>query len=96
MVGSFRLSARQVVCSLLGLMDNEPSTSWSRTCAVPHGEAALAVGLALGLAGTIFQQLLRNPLASPDFVGISSGAALAAVAASCSTTSAAWRSRRSP
>ena len=46
---------------------------------LPTALSALVVGLALGASGTIFQQLLRNPLASPDFVGVSSGAALAAV-----------------
>lgn len=39
--------------------------------------AALIAGGALGLAGTILQSLLRNPLASPDVMGISSGSGLA-------------------
>ncbi|HYD01621.1 MAG TPA: iron ABC transporter permease [Phycisphaerales bacterium] len=36
--------------------------------------SGLAVGAALGGAGVILQTLLRNPLASPDVVGVSSGA----------------------
>ena len=39
------------------------------------------VGAALGASGQMFQRLLRNPLASPDIVGVSSGATLAAVVA---------------
>ncbi|HZW05925.1 MAG TPA: iron ABC transporter permease [Phycisphaerales bacterium] len=38
--------------------------------------SGLAVGAALGGAGVILQTLLRNPLASPDVVGVSSGASL--------------------
>ncbi|MFT3684710.1 MAG: iron ABC transporter permease [Phycisphaerales bacterium] len=38
--------------------------------------SALAVGGALGAAGVILQTLLRNPLASPDVVGVSAGAGL--------------------
>ncbi len=40
---------------------------------------ALAVGAALALAGAAFQALLRNPLADPHVLGISSGAALGAI-----------------
>lgn len=42
---------------------------------------AVFVGAALGIAGAITQSLLRNPLASPDILGVSSGAGLAAVLA---------------
>ncbi|MEI4488651.1 iron ABC transporter permease [Frigidibacter sp. MR17.14] len=38
-------------------------------------------GAAFGLGGTTFQLLLRNPLASPDIIGISAGAGAAAVVA---------------
>lgn len=41
--------------------------------------AAAAVGACLGLAGVFLQALLRNPLASPDLIGASSGASLAVV-----------------
>ena len=79
-MGSVRLSARQVVLSLLGVMDNDAVNFVVQDIQWPQAKAAIATGLALGLAGTLFQQLLRNPLASPDFVGISSGASVAAVA----------------
>lgn len=38
--------------------------------------SGLTVGAALGTAGVILQTLLRNPLASPDVVGVSAGASL--------------------
>jgi iron complex transport system permease protein len=40
---------------------------------------ALLVGVAFALAGAVFQSTLRNPLASPDILGISAGASVAAV-----------------
>nr|WP_301538885.1 iron ABC transporter permease [Pseudogemmobacter hezensis] len=47
------------------------------TSRLPRLVAALAVGAALGLAGAVMQTLLRNPLAAPDILGVSSGALLA-------------------
>lgn len=46
---------------------------------LPRVLLAIFVGAALGLAGAAMQGLLRNPLAEPGILGVSSGAALAAV-----------------
>ena len=46
---------------------------------LPRALVAVLVGVAFGLSGAIFQSLARNPLASPDIIGISSGASVAAV-----------------
>jgi iron complex transport system permease protein len=48
---------------------------------LPRAAAAFAVGALLGLAGTLMQALLRNPLADPYVLGISGGAAVAALVA---------------
>ena len=45
----------------------------------PRILAALAIGAALAAAGAAYQSLFRNPLVSPDILGVSSGAALGAV-----------------
>ena len=45
---------------------------------LPRATLALVVGLSFGLAGCTFQTLLRNPLASPDIIGITTGASAAA------------------
>ncbi|GAA4087166.1 FecCD family ABC transporter permease [Nonomuraea soli] len=79
MVGSFRLTAAEVLGSLLGTIDDPSLDFVVLGLRLPTAATGLAVGLALGASGTIFQHLLRNPLASPDFVGMSSGASLAAV-----------------
>jgi iron complex transport system permease protein len=46
---------------------------------LPRILAAVFVGVAFALAGAVFQATLRNPLASPDILGISTGASLGAV-----------------
>ena len=48
---------------------------------LPRVLAAALVGSGLALAGVVFQALLRNPLASPDTLGVSAGAALGDVLA---------------
>ena len=48
---------------------------------LPRVLAAALVGSALALAGVVFQALLRNPLASPDTLGVSAGASLGAMMA---------------
>ena len=48
---------------------------------LPRAVLAVLVGLAFGVAGAVFQTTLRNPLASPDVVGVSLGASAAAVSA---------------
>lgn len=44
---------------------------------LPRLAICLLAGAALGLAGTLLQQVLRNPLASPTTLGVASGAQLA-------------------
>ncbi|AOB32501.1 iron-siderophore ABC transporter permease [Bordetella sp. H567] len=48
------------------------------TIRLPYAMAAVAVGMALGLAGAEMQTILDNPLASADTLGVSSAAALGA------------------
>ena len=47
----------------------------------PRIAAAVMIGAALAAAGTAYQSLFRNPLVSPDILGVSSGAALGATLA---------------
>ena len=46
---------------------------------MPRALSAIAVGCSLGLAGCLTQSVTRNPLASPDILGITSGASAMAV-----------------
>ena len=67
----------EVVRVVLG-MDSDASFTIG-VIRLPRASTAVLTGLAFGAAGTAFQTLLRNPLASPDVIGISSGASAAAV-----------------
>lgn len=46
---------------------------------LPRALIAMLAGIAFGMSGVTFQTMLRNPLASPDIIGITSGASAAAV-----------------
>jgi iron complex transport system permease protein len=48
---------------------------------LPRALVGLLVGAALGLAGTVLQRIARNPLVSPDVIGIGAGASAGAVVA---------------
>lgn len=50
--------------------------------------AALLAGSALGIAGTLLQSIIRNPLGEPHILGLNAGAALAVVA--CSSLGWTW------
>ncbi|MEU4211242.1 iron ABC transporter permease [Streptomyces sp. NPDC026206] len=55
----------------------------------PRVLAAVAAGAGLAVAGAMLQRVARNPLASPDVVGVTGGASLGAVAVIASGASAA-------
>ncbi|NMA67773.1 MAG: iron chelate uptake ABC transporter family permease subunit, partial [Clostridiaceae bacterium] len=57
---------------------------------LPRVVLAGAVGASLAVAGAVFQGLFRNPMADSYVIGISSGAALGAVAAMLVGLPAAW------
>lgn len=46
---------------------------------LPRAVTALFTGLCFGMGGVVFQSMLRNALASPDVIGINTGASAAAV-----------------
>lgn len=46
---------------------------------LPRLVLGVLVGLAFGVAGSLFQSVLQNPLASPDIIGVTQGASVGAV-----------------
>jgi iron complex transport system permease protein len=59
--------------------DDVPGASYTvGRLRLPRSVLALITGLCFGLSGVTFQTMLRNPLASPDVIGISAGASTAA------------------
>ena len=51
------------------------------TLRLPRSCMGLLAGFALGTAGSVYQTVFQNPLASPDIIGVSSGASVGAAAA---------------
>lgn len=77
-VGDFPIPIGDVLATLVG-GGTDDSAFIVRTLRLPRGLTALLVGAAFGLSGAIFQRIARNPLASPDIIGVNAGAAAAAV-----------------
>lgn len=65
----------------LASLSERPAFAILWSLRLPRCLMAVLVGAVLGLAGASLQGLLRNPLASPSLIGISSGAALCAAGA---------------
>jgi iron complex transport system permease protein len=78
-LGDFEIPMGDVVDTLLGGGD-QGQRFIVRELRLPQTLVAVLVGAALGLSGALTQTFARNPLASPDILGITEGAALGAVA----------------
>ena len=82
--GSYRLSLREVYSCILGglwpgaLGGDETAMTIVWEIRLPRISMAIMAGAGLGVAGAIMQGVLRNPLAEPFTLGISSAAALGA------------------
>ena len=78
--GDFPIGLADVLRALAGVGD--PGQQFVvRELRAPRIVVGLLVGAALGVAGALFQTSARNPLASPDVLGITQGASAGAVAA---------------
>ena len=84
-MGADPISVRDIVVTLfdgaVGRRDQIPSEFWLVVFGLrlPRIALGILVGAALSTAGAGFQALLRNPLAEPYVLGVSSGAALGAI-----------------
>ncbi|APV48828.1 iron ABC transporter permease [Betaproteobacteria bacterium GR16-43] len=84
-VGSFPVAAADVVRVLWAALTGGDANVAENVRAVvlqvrgPRVIAALSVGAALASAGAAYQNMFRNPLVSPDILGVSGGCALGAV-----------------
>src|SRR5437870_3523399 len=78
-VGGVHLSLGEVWTGLLSADRHAEATAIVRQIRLPRIVLAALVGAALAISGTVLQALLRNPLADPFVLGVSSGAALGAI-----------------
>ena len=78
-----RFSASEIFASLHSLLtgssvQNEQANAVITQIRLPRIAFAVLVGAALSAAGAVYQGLFKNPLVSPDILGVSSGAAVGA------------------
>lgn len=82
-IGAYPISPKDVALALLHRLTGAPIPETIDTVLfqirLPRVLASLLVGAALSAAGASYQGLFRNPLVSPDILGVSSGAGLGAV-----------------
>ncbi|WP_018653840.1 FecCD family ABC transporter permease [Actinomadura flavalba] len=77
-IGDFPIPLPRVIATLLGRGERVDAFV-IMDLRLPRALAGLVVGVALGVAGAITQSVARNPLASPDVLGITAGASAVAV-----------------
>ena len=78
-IGDYPVTLSQVIQSLLG--NGNPGTDFIvLDLRMPRVLVGVLVGAAFGISGALFQTLTRNPLASPDTIGLTAGASTAVVA----------------
>lgn len=88
-LGSVALSPAEVASALFGKA-SPLATSLILELRLPRALSAFATGALLSVAGALMQVLVRNPLADPYVLGISGGAAVAALLALLAGIGGVW------
>jgi iron complex transport system permease protein len=78
-IGAYRITPWDVTRALLGQPTSPAIQTVLFRIRLPRVAAAALVGASLSAAGAAYQSLFRNPLVSPDILGVSTGAGLGAV-----------------
>lgn len=76
--GQVSISPMRVLNVLIGAGTTQ-DTLIVQSLRLPRTVIAVLIGMALAVSGTILQGIVRNPLASPDVIGITGGASVVAV-----------------
>ncbi|MEU0112269.1 iron chelate uptake ABC transporter family permease subunit [Streptomyces bobili] len=77
-VGDFPIGLPNVIATIFG-RGEQVDEFVIMDLRMPRALAGLVVGIALGVSGALTQSIARNPLASPDILGITGGAGAVAV-----------------
>ncbi len=80
-IGKYPISVNQIIAIALNKQVPDLTRSVFLTLRVPRTIMAVVAGIGLGVSGSVYQTIFKNPLASPDIIGISNGANLGAAAA---------------
>ena len=84
--GTIHLSPGEILAYLTDFIADKTPADWIKSdllwyIRIPHTVLAFIIGGGLALTGAVMQGVMRNPLADPYLLGISSGASLGAVLA---------------
>lgn len=80
-IGSYPLSVGDILEVAAGNARGQMREKVFWTLRLPRVLMGVLAGMSLGVGGAVFQLLFRNPLASPDLVGVASGAGVGAACA---------------
>lgn len=77
-LGRFYIAPSDVMATLFNIGGSEIQHNIIFNLRLPRVIAAILVGAALAASGAVYQGVFRNPLVSPDLLGVSSGACVGA------------------
>jgi len=80
-VGKYTITTADIQAILKGEQVQAMTRKVFTTLRLPRTVMALIAGIGLGIAGSVYQIIFKNPLASPDIIGIAGGANLGAAVA---------------
>ena len=80
-VGKYTITTADIQAMLKGEQVQAMTRKVFTTLRLPRTVMALIAGIGLGIAGSVYQIIFKNPLASPDIIGIAGGANLGAAVA---------------
>lgn len=80
-VGKYTITTADIQAMLKGEQVQAMTRKVFTTLRLPRTVMALIAGVGLGIAGSVYQIIFKNPLASPDIIGIAGGANLGAAVA---------------
>lgn len=79
MIGTIQFSVSEILGMIKGQLRGELVNQIIINVRMPRVITGMFVGMNLAVAGVLLQGILRNPMASPNIIGVNAGAGLAAV-----------------
>jgi iron complex transport system permease protein len=77
-VGKYPISIEEILNIISGKQVEEMTRNVFLTLRLPRTIMVVLAGFGLSVAGCVYQTIFKNPLASPDIIGVSSGASMGA------------------
>ncbi len=77
-IGKYSLTIDDIVKILKGTHENQMTVNVFYMLRLPRSIMVILAGIGLSAAGSVYQTLFKNSLASPDIIGVTSGASVGA------------------